>query len=168
MPHHHDKITVSGKITHLFGHRFVVKTAKGHVLADLTPHGEDQIALRVDDVVTLEGEMKPTELKVSRLIRGRKTVEIEHKKKHHDHHHHDHHHYDHHEHADPAVAITAAKAAGFKVLGSPRRKPKHFEVLAQQRGKFSELHIELDGHIRKSKPVDKTDDKWASDLPGKR
>ena len=159
MSHHEDRI-VSGKITHVFGHRFVVKSAKGDVLADITPHGLERISLRVKDVVTLEGEMKPSELKVFRLTRGGKTIEIEHKKKHHD----DHHHHHHHGPADPAVVIASARAAGFKVLGTPRRKPKHFEVLGRKKGELAELHIELDGHIRKSKPVAADDDKWHSEL----
>ena len=159
MPHHEDR-TVSGKITHVFGHRFVVKSDDGDVLCDITPHGAEQITLRINDKVMLEGEMKPTELKVSVFTRANKTIEIEHKKKHHDHHH-DHHH---HGPADPAIVIKAARKAGFKVLGTPRRKPKHFEVLGVKKGDAVELHIELDGHIRKSKPVDRDEDKWSSEL----
>jgi len=156
MPHHEDRI-VCGTITHVFGHRFVVKTKEGDVLADVTPHGLDTITLKIGDKVTLEGEMKPTELKVFHFTCAGKTVAIEHKKKHHDHHHH-------HEAADPAVVVAAAREAGFKVFGEPRRKPKHFEVLGAKKGAFVELHIELDGHIRKSKPVAKSDDKWSSEL----
>jgi hypothetical protein len=156
MPHHEDR-AVSGKITHIFGHRFVVKTKSEDILADITPHGLDLISLKLNDTVTLEGEMKPTELKVFRFTRGGKTVEIEHKKKHHDH-------SNDHEPADPAVVIAAAREAGFKVLGTPRRKPKHFEVLGTKKGGAVELHIELDGHIRKSKPVDRDEDKWSSEL----
>ena len=43
--------TVTGKVTHIFGHRFVVKTGDGDLLADLTPKGLDQIALRLNDDV---------------------------------------------------------------------------------------------------------------------
>ncbi len=157
MPHHDEK-TATGIITHVFGHRFVLKTKRGYLLADLTPHGEEKIKLRIDDEVTVEGEMKPTELKVFKFTRNGKSVRIEHDPKHHhDHHHHDRHH---HPDADPKVAIDAAKEAGYKVLGEPRRKPKHFEVLGRKKGKLSELHIELDGNIRKMKPVDADDDKW--------
>lgn len=156
MPHHRERI-VTGTIAHVFGHRFVVEAASGFVLADLTPHGAEKIKLRVGDEVTLEGEMKPTELKVFAFTRGGKTVRIEHGPKHH-HHHHDHHH---HPDADPAVATDAAKAAGYAVVGEPRRKPKHFEVLGRRNRKLSELHIELDGHIRKVKPVERDDHKWA-------
>jgi len=156
VPHHQDR-KVTGTIAHVFGHRFVVEAASGFVLADLTPHGAEKIKLRVGDEVTLEGEMKPTELKVFAFTCGGKTVDIEHGPQHH-HHHHDHHH---HPDADPAVATDAAKAAGYTVVGEPRRKPKHLEVLGRRNKKLSELHIELDGHIRKVKPVERDDHKWA-------
>jgi hypothetical protein len=68
MPRQHYK-TVSGKITHVFGHRFVITTEQGDVLADLTPSGLEHIALNLNDDVTREGEMKPIELKVVRLHR---------------------------------------------------------------------------------------------------
>ena len=158
MPHHHNK-TASGKITHLFGHRFVLQTQEGAVLADVTPHGLEQIKLALNDTVTLEGEMKPSELKVARLTRAGKTIHIEHKKKHHHHHHHD-------SDVDASTALASARAASFEILGSPRPKPKHFEVLGRRKGELCELHIEFDGHIRKSKHVAKDDQKWHSDLQG--
>jgi hypothetical protein len=146
-----------GKILHLFAHRFVVQTATGTILADVTPKGIDQIALRVDDTVSLEGEMKPSELKVSRLTRDGRTVQIEHKKKPHHHDHHDHHH---HEPADPNIVLKVARAAGYEPVAAPRRKPKHFEILGRRDGHFTELHIELNGHIRKTKPAASDDPKW--------
>jgi hypothetical protein len=151
MSAHH--ASISGKILHLFAHRFVVETAKGTILADVTPKGIEQIALKVGDTVSLEGEMKPSELKVTRLTRAGKTVEIEHKKKPH---------HDHHDHApaDPKIVLKAARAAGYEPVAAPRRKPKHFEVLGRRDGSFTELHIELDGHIRKTKPAANDDPKW--------
>ncbi|MDB5657150.1 MAG: hypothetical protein JWQ94_4763 [Tardiphaga sp.] len=148
MPDHHT-ITISGTITHVFGHRFVVQTGGDAVLADLTPHGADQVTLRIGDAVKLAGEMKPTELKVSSCTVGGKTTAIAHKKKH-----------DEHGDADPRQALRAAQAAGYQPLGAPRRKPKHFEVLARRDQELTELHIELDGHIRKTKPADRHDPKW--------
>jgi hypothetical protein len=148
MPDHH-RLAISGRIIHVFGHRFVVQTDTGTVLADLTPKSAEQIALRIGDEVKLVGEMKPTELKVTRYSSADATTEIEHKKKpdaHHD--------------ADPRKALQAARAAGFDPLGEPRRKPKHFEVLGQRDKQLTELHIELDGHIRKTKPADRHDPKW--------
>jgi hypothetical protein len=47
--------------------------------------------------------------------------------------------------ADPKPAPKTAEANGFTVLGKPRRKPKHFEVLGRDSaGDMAELHIELD------------------------
>ncbi|MGY2901693.1 hypothetical protein [Bradyrhizobium sp. URHC0002] len=146
----HQTVTVAGKVTHIFGHRFVVQTDREPVLADITPRGLEQIELRLGDSVELSGEQKPSELKVTLFTRDGRTVTIAPKEKHHDHL----------GNADPKVALNAARAAGFATLGEPRRKPKHFEVLGKRDAAFTELHIELDGHIRKMKPVDRHDPKW--------
>jgi hypothetical protein len=156
MPDRNCKI-VSGTITHLFGHRFVVATAHGDVLADLTPRGGKQITLRLNNDVTLEGEMKPSELKIVRLTRGGTTIRIDHPKKPHA---------DHPPHADPSIVLASARADGFEILGAPRRKPKHFELLGRRKGEFTELPVERGAQIRKSKPVAKDDHKWASELDG--
>jgi hypothetical protein len=152
------KVSVSGKILHVFAHRFVVQTKSGALLADLTPKGLDRVALKVGDTVKLDGEMKPSELKVSRVVVDGRTVKIEHGKPHH--HHDDLHHEHHHGPADPEIVLRAAREAGYEPAAKPRRKPKHFEVLGKRNGRFSELHIELDGHIRKSKPADRDEPKW--------
>jgi hypothetical protein len=148
---HPNHIAASGTIIHVFGHRFVMQTNQGVILADLTPRGAEQIALRIGDEVKLEGEMKPSELKVTRFVRNGKTIDIQHHKKHHGEHHD----------ADPRQALQAARDAGFETLGQPRRKPKHFEILGRRQQQLSELHIEFNGTIRKSKPVDRQDPKWA-------
>ncbi len=150
----HNTSTIAGTIAHVFGHRFVVQTSNGSILADVTPKGTEQIELRVGDTVELSGEMKPSELKVTRFTRDGTTITITHKPKHHGPHHD----------ADPREALRAAKAAGFTVRGEPHRKPKHFEVLGERDARFTELHIELDGRIRKMKPVDGHDPKWAHAL----
>jgi hypothetical protein len=155
MPKHQTNLKINGNVTHIFAHRFVVQTDTGPVLGDLTPRGREQITLKVGDRVTLEGEMKPSELKVVRLSRnGEKVVEFDHEKR-----------TEQHPEAEPGVALRSAEMAGFETLGTPRRKPKHFEVLARRNGRISELHIELDGHIRKVKSdVDR--DKWAEAMRG--
>jgi hypothetical protein len=151
---HHNHIAASGTIIHIFDHRFVVQTAQRSLLADLTPRGAEQIALRIGDEVKLEGEMKPSELKVTRLMRDGKTVDIEHHKKHHGEDHD----------ADPRQALQAVRVAGFDTLGQPRRKPKHFEILGRRNQQLAELHVEFNGEIRKTKPADPNDPKWAEAL----
>ena len=154
MPDHHI-VGVAGKITHIFNHRFVVQTSRDAVLCDVTPRGLERIKLRIGDHVELEGEQKPSELKVTRFTTNGSTVAIEHRAKHHDHHA-----------ADPDNALNAVKAAGFAIRGEPRRKPKHFEVLGERDARFCELHVELDGRIRKTKPIDRHDPKWADTIEG--
>jgi hypothetical protein len=157
---HDDITTIIGVVADVFGHRFVIATKSGKVLADLGPKGAELIALREGDEVTLAGEMKPTELKVSTITRkGEAAIAVEHKKKPHEqdpapHRKHD-------AEADPAIALKAARDAGYAVVGSPRRKPQHFEVLGRNaRGGFVELHIEFDGDVRKRRPIESGDQKW--------
>lgn len=156
MPHN-STTSASGTVTHVFGHRFVVQTIRDAILADLTPEGLEQTLLRVGDTVRIEGEMKPSELKVTHFTSGGRTIIIDPKKKHHDHHHH-------HPDVDPGVAIEWARAAGFETIGQPLRKPKHFEVLGRRNDQLTELHIELDGHIRKHKLVTRNEPKWIEAL----
>lgn len=156
MPHHH--VSISGKILHVFAHRFVVETEAGAILADVTPKGLDHVTLRVGDTVSLEGEGRPSELKVIRLTLDGRIVEIEHRKPHHEHH--DHHHGPHCKPADPEVVLRAARKAGYEPAAQPRRKPRHFEVLGLRDGRFVELHVELDGRIRKTRPGVRDDPKW--------
>ena len=168
---HDAQTTVAGEVTDTFAHRFVVKTATGKVLADLGPKGTEQVSVRNGDHVELSGEMKPSELKVHRIRKdGADPVIIEHKKPRPD--------QDHqkkprlyepagddHAEADPIPAMRTVEANGFTVLGVPRRKPKHFEILGRDKaGDLVELHVELDGTLRKTRPVEVTDDRWSTEI----
>jgi hypothetical protein len=159
MDHERRTRSLSGQVTDIFAHRFVVQRDKGKVLADLGPKGAEQVSLRVGDQVDLIGEMKPSELKVHSIARnGERRVLIEHPGR-----------PDHPLHepdaADPKVAIKTAEANGFAVVGEPRRKPKHFEVLGRDAaGDIVELHIELGGALHKTKPVHEDDPKWATEI----
>jgi hypothetical protein len=156
MPHHekHPTTEAAGEVTHVFAHRFVLQTGSKAVLADLTPHGWERIGLRVGDRIAIEGEQKPSEIKVSKLERNGETFEIGDRPR------------DEHKHApaDPALALKAATSAGYEVIGDAHRKPKHFEVLGRKGAAFEELHIELDGRIRKAKPVSSEDHKWRAEI----
>jgi hypothetical protein len=145
---------ITGAVQNIFAHRFTLQAADGVVLADLTPHGADKIKLSVGDEVTIEGERKPSEIKVERIQRGDLTVTIDHPGKR----------SDHDLEGDPKAAAASARAAGFEIVGEPRRKPKHFEILGRQHGSFSELHVSLDGSIRHAKPVNADDGKWQAEI----
>ncbi|MCJ2135871.1 hypothetical protein MKK69_17735 [Methylobacterium sp. J-026] len=156
----HDTTALSGTIQHVFAHRFTIEADGETHLADLGPKGADAFAPVTGLHVTLEGERRPSEIKVTRIsAEGRDPVEIHHKKPHHapgpkkadprpD------------MAADPDRARTAAISAGWTVADGPRRKPKHFEVLARRGdGAATELHVDFAGAIYKEKPADP--EKWA-------
>ncbi|MCJ2073403.1 hypothetical protein MKK75_32245 [Methylobacterium sp. J-030] len=155
MPHH-DTSALSGVITHVFAHRFTLEAEGQTHLADLGPKGAQAFALAPGLSVSLEGERRPSEIKVTRIeAAGREPVWIEHKKPNHA---------PGHKHADvPAdqnVVLASARKAGWETHGDPRQKPKHFEVLALRgQSGWTELHIDFAGTIYKQKPADA--DKWS-------
>lgn len=151
MPHH-PILTLDGVIEHVFAHRFTLRTGQGVCLADLGPRGALAFALAPGLAITMQGEQRPSEIKVTRIARqGGQAVAIDHPKPHHGpkaHHHPD-------LPADPQQAIRAAEQAGWTVVGEADRKPRHFEVLAYQGdGDWTELHIDFAGSIYKHKPAD--------------
>ena len=154
MPHH-EKVAVAGVIEHVFAHRFTLICNDQAYLADLGPKGAEAFALKEGVAVRLEGERRPSEIKVARIARkGGSFVEVEHKKPHHG---------PKHRHpegpADPRVAVAAVKKDGWTPTGEPARKPKHFEVLARRRGgEWTELHVDFSGVIYKEKHADP--EKW--------
>jgi len=155
MPHN-ETTALSGTIKHVFAHRFTLEAQGGTHLADLGPKGAEAFPLSPGLSVTLEGERRPSEIKVTRIeTSGREPVFIEHKKPNHGpgHKHAD-------VQADPNVVLAAARKVGWETHGDPRRKPKHFEVLALRNpGDWTELHIDFAGTIYKQKPADA--EKWS-------
>ena len=148
-----DTITLSGTIADVFAHRFTLTTDTGTVLADLGPKGAERITPATGDAVTITGERKPSEIKVTSLTRRGETVDLSHDKG------------PDHAPADPKPVLAAVEKAGLAPLGEPRRKPKHFEVLARDRdGHHHELHVAFDGTVSKRKPVAADDAKWAEAL----
>lgn len=152
MPHH-ELIAISGVVEHVFAHRFTVLSDGKHYLADLGPKGAESFAVSPGLEVDLEGERRPSEIKVLRIARkGEESTEVEHKKPHHGggpiSRHRDG------AQTDAEVAVLAATEAGFETTGKPKRHPKHFEVLARQGGgEWMELHVDLSGNIYKQKPA---------------
>lgn len=137
-----DPHTATGTIWAVFGHRFAVEGPEGRFLADLGPKGAEGLTLAPGDTVTVSGERKPSEIKVSRLTLGDGTpravpwpAKPDHAP------------------ADPAAALAAAREAGYAPSGETRRKPKHFEVPATKDGSAFTLHVDLDGSVRKAEPA---------------
>ena len=157
MPHHHTT-ALSGTIQHVFAHRFTLEADGAVHLADLGPKGAQAFPLAAGLRVTLEGERRPSEIKVARIAaEGRAPVEIHHKTPHHpgkprsD------------AAVDPAAALAAGTAAGWTPTGEPRRKPKHVEVLARRGGgAWTELHVDATGKIYREKAPDA--EKWGAAL----
>jgi hypothetical protein len=149
---------LSGRVTDVFAHRFVVETGKGKVLADLGPKGAERVSLKEGDRVELIGDMKPSELKVHSIAKnGEPPVLVDHPGKPRPH--------PPELEADSKPALKTVEANGFTVLGRPRRKPRHFEILGRDpAGDMVELHVELDGSLRKTHPIQEDDPKWATEI----
>lgn len=136
-----DTQTITGTVWAVFGHRLAIKGKEGRSLADLGPKGAEGIVIALGDTVSIKGERKPTEIKVTSITLKDGTVhEIAWPKKPHDE-------------ADPTAALAAVKAEGYAVEGEPKRKPKHFDVVGSKDGARHEIHVELDGKIRHAKLI---------------
>ncbi|MGO9005040.1 MAG: hypothetical protein ACLQIQ_21670 [Beijerinckiaceae bacterium] len=85
MPHH-EQVNHSGTVGDVFAHRFVLEMSNGNVLADLRPKGAEMFRLKKGEHVRIEGEKKPSEIKVHTISReGGERVVIDHPKPPHEH-----------------------------------------------------------------------------------
>ncbi|NEU13268.1 nucleotidyltransferase family protein [Methylobacterium sp. BTF04] len=134
-----------GTIWAVFGHRLAIEGATGKHLADLGPKGAKGLSLKVGDTITVAGEAKPSEIKVATLTFSDGTTHTIVWDK---------------PHAaemppaDPERARDALRQAGYRIEGEPKRKPKHFELQGIRDGGRFEVHVALDGTIRKAKALD--------------
>jgi hypothetical protein len=149
----HEQVELSGKVWGVFAHRFAIEIGDRKELVDIGPKGLERVKIAEGDSITVSGERKPSEIKAQSLTDSRGTTHrIDWPPKHDKHKPHGNHH--HHPDADPQIGLKAARGAGYAPFGEPRRKPKHWEIDARRDGETFELHVELDGHIRKAKPRD--------------
>lgn len=170
-----EKITVSGRVEHVFAHRFTVKTVDAVVLADLTPHGARHVPIKLGDVVEIEGEQMPSEIRVETISIGPRTYVLppspEHQRRgfgrHQEHHGGPHHHgpghhrrpFEQHDMVDVSAMKKSLETEGFFVVGEPRLRHRHAEWLARKENQMFEIHMDFEGDIRKVKPAE-TDGKW--------
>jgi hypothetical protein len=161
--HPMEKITVSGRVEHMFAHRFTVKTAETVILADLTPHGARHVPLKSGDEVVIEGEQKPSEIRVETITIGPRTFVLPPGPEPHrgpGHHRGPPHH---HRPQDDVINTSAMKKTleddGFFIVGDARLRHRHAEWLVRKNGQMFEAHVDFDGGIRKVKPVE-AEGKW--------
>ncbi|MFT4099314.1 MAG: hypothetical protein QM651_19500 [Rhodoblastus sp.] len=140
-------VRVSGIVWGAFKHRFALETETGKTLIDIGPKTAEKLSISEGDRIEVEGERKPSEVKAHAIKFGGKTHKIDwpDKPKGPKHHH---------DGATPDAAMKAVADDGYKIKGDPERHPKHWEIAATRNGRSYELHVELDGRIRKIKPLD--------------
>ena len=149
-----ENVGLEGEITHVFGHRFVLRTQTEDILADLGPKAESEVPLRVGQKAFIVGARKRSEVKVAQLSVEGQSYALDHPPAPHPR-------------AEvPPMSLSRDQAmhvvshAGYQIIGEPKRKPRHYEVLGRKAGTFPELHVHEDGKIRKSRPVGPGDHKW--------
>jgi hypothetical protein len=145
-PNHKELHSHHGTVRDVFGHRFVIITDDGPVLADVGSHAPDSVKLKLGAKVKITGERTPCEIKVRLFQSGKhEAIEIPYQQKKHKRG----------EDGDPTAAVKVALDAGYIVVGEPKRKQKHFELHAIRGGHNYALHIMLNGDIRKEIPLPK-------------
>ena len=55
MPPHHQTVRMSGEITEVFAHRFVLKSGTKKALADAGPKAAERVHLNIGDHLEIEG-----------------------------------------------------------------------------------------------------------------
>lgn len=156
------KVTVTGSVTDVFGHRYVVDEGGKKSLVDIGPKGKDVVTIKSGDKVSIEGELTDAgEVRAASVaVGGAPAVELpearswwqkltgaapE---------------------PEPSLTLQDARAmvqkAGYEVVGEPRPEKKHFEVLGKKDGKFYELHAHADGQLKAIHSVDASDPKWGT------
>jgi hypothetical protein len=136
------RVKITGTVADVFAHRFVVQTSTVRVLADIGPKGAETIKIKQTDRVDIEGEQKPTEIKVQRIsLNGGEMRETGPGSA---------------TNPDfsPADATDLARRSGYEILGEPRPCKKHYEAVAKKDGTTLEIDIHREGEIKVKRVVD--------------
>ena len=130
-----NRSSFTGTITDVFAHRFVIDTGESRLLADIGPEAAERIVLKAGLKVKIEGERKPSEIKVERIAVGSGDFQPAHKPG-----------PGHHENDFSAKEATLlAKSEGYKIVGELLPKKKHYEASATKGGRSYNIHIHRDG-----------------------
>jgi hypothetical protein len=157
-----EPVKVTGTVTDVFGHRYVVDEGGKKSLVDIGPKGRQLVTIKTGDKISVDGEFTDAGEVQARSV----TV------------------------ADkPAVALPepgswwqklagtgkaegpeltpqSAKEmvakGGYEVVGEPRPEKKHFEVLGKKDGRYYEVHAHRDGSLKGIHRVDAKDPKWGT------
>jgi hypothetical protein len=134
-----------GTIRDVFGHRFVLATDGGSILANIGAHAPKNLKLKTGAKVSIAGRQMPTEIKV-RLLQNGKGAMIAVRK----------HRANHRRNREKDIesAARAALDAGYMVEGDPKRRSNHFELKTIRDGRRYKLYIMPNGDIRKERPLE--------------
>jgi len=141
-------ISISGTVTAVFAHRFVIEGKDGKHLADIGPDAVDFVDVQEGDKVTVEGERKPSEIKVTKITKGSdKLIEVEHIKRHQRD--------GAREHRDSVKAVVAVEREGFEVVGARAERPSISRFSGGRRRESSRdfTSSSTEGSTRKSRPT---------------
>ena len=140
-----EDLEISGTVTGVFGHRFVIRNEEGKWLANLGRKGRAYTIFEEEKVV-VKGRLKNFEIKVSEMkkdmggharnVKERDRVDTKVPG------------------SDPHDAIAAVEHLGYEIMGDPRRKPKHFVIRGRSStGEMRKFDVNFDGVIRGQKTV---------------
>ncbi len=150
---------VEGKVTDVFGQRYVVSGTTGKMLVDLGPKGNEMIKVSEGDTVKVDGEMTDAgefhAMKVSvnggeaKQLDNRglwakmtgKDVETA---------------------FGPAEAKKEVEDKGYAALSDAMPDKKHFAFAASKDGKFYEVHAHRNGDVKQIRVIDSNDKKFGT------
>ena len=141
-----EDLEISGTVTGVFGHRFVIRSDEGKWLANFGRKGRAYTIFEEGEKVVVKGRLKNFEIKVSemkkdmgghaRIVKERDRVETEVSG------------------SDTHDAIVAVEHLGFEIMGDPLQKPKYFVIRGRSStGEMRKFDVNFDGVIRGQKAV---------------
>ena len=150
---------VEGKVTEVFGQRYVVTGASGKMLVDVGPKGNETVKIAEGDVVKIDGEMTDAgefhAMKVS--VNGGEAKQLDNRgvwakmtgK-------------DMETPFSPVEAKKEVEDKGYVALSDAMPDKKHFAFAASKDGKFYEVHAHRNGDVKQIRAIDSSDKKFGT------